>query len=319
MKNFEYAKATTAEGACELSGAKARFHGGGIDLLGEMKDYIDSPERVIDVSGLDRQITEEADYWLIGGAARLSEMAKHEGLGESLPGLVQAVGHVGSPQIRNVATVGGNLAQHSRCWYYRQPDVKCMKQGGARCYARDGINKYHSIFAQGICISPLVSNLGIALAALDASVQVMRKGEVRDLSAEAFYEDADMNPRAHNSLRPDELVVSVKVPKQRTSSAYLQVSEKGAFDWALVSCAAAAEIKDGIARNVRLYLGVVSPVPYTDEKAIAYLEGKPLNEKTVTEAARLLTKAAKPFEHNVYKVPMAQAMAKRTLLALEAS
>lgn len=319
MKNFEYAKAVTAEGACELSGAKARFHGGGIDLLGEMKDYIVSPERIIDVSGLDQQITEQDDHWLIGGAVRISEIVKHDGLAKALPGLVQAAQDVGSPQIRNVATVGGNLAQHSRCWYYRQPDVKCMKQGGSRCYARDGINKFHSIFAQGICISPLVSNLGIALAALAATVQVMRKGSVRDMPVEEFYEDADMNPRAHNSLRTDDLVVSVKVPKGRTHSAYLQISEKGAFDWALVSCAAAADLQDGVLHNVRLYLGVAAPIPYTNEKAAAFLEGKPLNKKTVAEAARLLVAEARPFEHNAYKVPMAQAMAKRTLLALEAS
>jgi xanthine dehydrogenase YagS FAD-binding subunit len=319
MKNFEYTKAATAEGACELSGTKTRFHGGGVDLLGEMKDYLVSPKRVIDVSGLDRQITEQEDHWLVGGAARLSELIEHEGLTKSLPGLAQAAQHVGSPQIRNVATVGGNLAQHSRCWYYRQPGIKCLKQGGFSCYAREGINKFHSIFAQGACISPLVSNLGVALAALEATVQVMHQGTVRDVSTEAFYADADINPRAHNSLNPGDLVVSVKIPKQRGRSAYLQVSEKGSFDWALVSCAAAAEVVSGVARNVRLYLGVVAPVPYTVEKATAFLEGKSLNEKTVTEAARLLVEEAEPFEHNAYKVPMAQAMAKRTLLALEAS
>ncbi len=319
MKKFEYAKAITAEGACELSGAKTRFYGGGIDLMGEMKDYLVSPDRIIDVSGLDRQITEEADHWLIGGATRLSELVAHAKLEQSVPGFVQAAQEVGSMQIRNVATVGGNLAQHSRCWYYRQPDIKCLKQGGSNCYAREGLNKFHSLFSEGACISPLVSNLGVALAALDATVQVMSQGSVRDLSIESFYAAADLKPRAHHSLKAGELVVSVKIPKQRSRSAYLQISEKGAFDWALVSCAAAAEIENGIARNVRLFLGVVSPVPYTVERAINFLEGKPLNEKTVSEAARQLLADAVPHEHNAYKIPMAQAMTKRTLLALEAS
>jgi xanthine dehydrogenase YagS FAD-binding subunit len=319
MKNFEYAKAATAQAASELSGKDTRFHGGGIDLLGEMKDYIDSPTRVIDVSELDRQITDKGDLWLIGAAATLDTIAHHGALKKTLPGLVQAAEHVGSPQIRNVATVGGNIAQHSRCWYYRQPDVKCLKKGGSHCYASEGINKYHSIFVEGACISPLVSNLGIALASLDATVQVMRKGEVRDMSVEAFYEMADVNPRAHNSLQPDDLVVSVTIPKSRKKSSYLQVSEKGAFDWALVSCAAAANVEGGVLRNVRIYLGVVAPIPYSDAKAVAFLEGKKLNEETATEAARLLVANASPYANNGYKVPLAQTMAKRALLALEAS
>ena len=150
MKNFEYIKAQSAERACEAAGRTSRFHGGGIDLLGEMKDYLSTPSRVIDVSGLDTAITDGGDHWKLGGAVRLADIEKHAGLKQSLPGLVQAAEHVGSPQIRNLATVGGNIAQHSRCWYYRHPDVKCLKNGGSTCYAREGINKFHSLFAEGI-------------------------------------------------------------------------------------------------------------------------------------------------------------------------
>ena len=316
MKSFEYMKAQTAEGACEAASKNTRFHGGGIDLLGEMKDHIASPDRVIDVSGLDRQITDAGNHWLIGGAVQLKEIEAHAGLKQSLPGLVMAAEEVGSPQIRNVATVGGNLAQHSRCWYYRHPDVQCLKAGGSTCYARNGINKYHSIFAEGICISPLVSNLGVALAALDATAQVMRKGQVRDLTIAEFYEDADVNPRAHNSLKPDELVVSVKVPKARNRSVYLQVSEKKTFDWALVSCAAAANVQGGTLKDVRIFLGVVSPVPYTNAACGTMLEGKTPSEAIIAQASEKLLEGAEPREHNRYKVPMATALAKRALRQL---
>jgi xanthine dehydrogenase YagS FAD-binding subunit len=316
MKNFEYVKAQTAESACEAAGKTTRFHGGGIDLLGEMKDYIDSPSRVIDVSGLDRTISDEGDHWKLGGAVRLVDIEKHNGLKQSLPGLVQATEHVGSPQIRNLATVGGNIAQHSRCWYYRHPDVKCLKNGGSSCYARGGINKFHSIFSEGACISPVVSNLGVALSALDATVQVMRKGQTRVLTMEEFYEDADINPRAHNSLKPDELVVSVKVPKARTHSAYLQVSERETFDWALVSCAVAANMRNNTLSNVRLYLGVVSPVPYTNTIAIRKLEGIPLTTASVAEVTAMLLEGANTSQHNRYKIPMAKAVAKRAIIAL---
>ena len=316
MKNFEYLKAQSAESACEAAGKTSRFHGGGIDLLGEMKDYIATPDRVIDVSGLDRSITDEGDHWKIGGAVRLADIEKHAGLKNTVPGLVQAAEHVGSPQIRNLATVGGNLAQHGRCWYYRHPDVKCLKNGGSTCYARDGINKFHSIFSEGICISPVVSNLGIALSALDATVQVMRKGQVRDMTLEAFYEEADVNPRAHNSLRPDELAVSVKVPRLRSRSAYLQISEKETFDWALVSCSVAANIRNNVLTHVRLYLGVVSPVPYTNPAAVRLLEGARLTESAAEQAAKALLEGAETTEHNRYKVPLATTVAKRAIIAL---
>lgn len=319
MKNFQYIKATSAERATMLAGKDTRYHGGGIDLMGEMKDYITSPEQVIDVSGLDRQITDNGDHWLIGAATRLCEIERHEGLKASLPGLVQAAAEVGSPQIRNVATVGGNLAQHSRCWYYRHPDVKCLKKGGSRCYACEGINKFHSIFYEGACISPLVSNLGVALSSLDATVQVMQKGDLRDMDMAAFYEMADVNPHAHNSLEPGDLVVSVKIPKTRRQSVYLQISEKSSFDWALVSCAAAANLQNGIVRNLRFHLGVVSPIPHTESNAVAYLEGKRLTQETVAQTAQLVMKKADPFEHNGYKVPMSEALIRRTLLALEAT
>ena len=316
MKNFEYIKAKTAASACEAAGRSSRFHGGGIDLLGEMKDYIVSPRRVIDVSDLDKTISDGGDHWKLGGAVRLVDIERHAGLKQELPGLVQAAEHVGSPQIRNLATVGGNIAQHSRCWYYRHPDVQCLKAGGSECFARSGINKFHAIFAEGACISPVVSNLGVALSALDATVQVMRKGEVRDMSMEAFYEAADVNPRAHNSLRPDELVVSVTVPKIRKHSVYLQVSEKGAFDWALVSCAVAATVENNALRDVRLYLGVVSPVPYTNSDATRMLEGVRLSKSGVEQATATLLEGAVTSQHNRYKVPMAAALAKRAIIAL---
>jgi xanthine dehydrogenase YagS FAD-binding subunit len=316
MNNFEYVKAQTAESACSLADKSTRFHGGGIDLLGEMKDYISSPKRVIDVSGLDNSIRDEGDHWTLGGAVRLTDIENHTGLKKELPGLVMAAEHVGSPQIRNLATVGGNIAQHSRCWYYRHPDVKCLKAGGSTCYARNGINKFHAIFSEGVCISPLVSNLGVVLAALDATVQVMHKGEVRDLTVDAFYEEADSNPRAHNSLKPDELVVSVKIPKTRKQSVYMQISERSTFDWALVSCAVAANVERRMLKNVRLYLGVVSPVPYTNADAVRKLDGTALTEESIEQTATMLLEGAQTSEHNRYKVPMATALAKRALNAL---
>src|SRR4029077_5118916 len=158
------------------------------------------------------------------------------------PGLQQAAAEVGSRQIRNVATVGGNLAQHSRCWYFRHRDTLCLKKGGSTCFARDGENKYHSLFTGNPCISPVVSNLSVVLAALDATVVVLRDGKETRLSIAELYAKAWDNPTAHHSLNPGDLILKVEVPVANRRSAYQQVSEKAMFDWALVSCAAAAKV-----------------------------------------------------------------------------
>jgi xanthine dehydrogenase YagS FAD-binding subunit len=155
MQNFEYATAQSVDGAIQLSTSETRFLAGGIDLLGEMKEYITSPKRIIDlklIPDLDR-IDASTRIWKLGANVTIAEIAKNERILATLPGLAEAASEVGSPQIRNVATLGGNLAQHSRCWYYRHRDLRCLKRGGSTCYAREGENKYHSLFSGNPCIS----------------------------------------------------------------------------------------------------------------------------------------------------------------------
>ncbi len=182
MQNFEYAIARSVDGAIELSTPESRFLAGGIDLLGEMKEYITSPKRVIDlklIPDLDR-IDTSTSTWKIGANVTIAEIARNERIRATLPGLAEAASEVGSPQIRNVATLGGNLAQHSRCWYYRHRDLRCLKRGGSTCYAREGENKYHSLFSGNPCISPIVSNLAIILAALRCEGQSATGRQRRD-------------------------------------------------------------------------------------------------------------------------------------------
>jgi xanthine dehydrogenase YagS FAD-binding subunit len=320
MKSFQYATAASAQGAHELLGANGRYIAGGIDLLGEMKEYIAEPAILVNVKALpvSNKIAPGEKSWSIGTNVSISELEDHAELRKVFPGLQQAAAEVGSRQIRNAATVGGNLAQHSRCWYYRHRDVLCLKRGGDTCYARHGENKYHSLFTGNTCISPVVSNLAIILGALDAIVVVQRGGKEVRMTIPEFYAKAWDNPTAHHSLDAGDLVLSVEIPTTRPRSAYLQVSEKSAFDWALVSCAAGARLESGKLSQVRVFLGAVANVPYQSSAANDLLEGKVLEEALANQAATVLLEKAQALSENGYKISIARALIRRTLLQLKA-
>ncbi len=320
MKEFAYMTARSIETARDAARRGGAFFAGGIDLLGEMKEYLIAPETVVNIKTIEglESIEEDDRQFVIGTNVRLAPLAAHPAIRASLPGLAEAAGEVGSPQIRHVATVGGNLAQHSRCWYYRHRDVDCLKNGGARCYAREGESRYHAVTSGNPCISPVVSNLAVALAALGATVVVQRDArEPARLTIAELYQKAWDNPLAHNSLAPSDLILRVEIPKSATRSAYLQVSEKSDFDWALVSCAAAARVEGGVLRDARIALGAVAPVPLQSDAANALLEGrKPAD--AAEAAADALLEGATPRPDNAYKIPIARALIKRALLKLTA-
>ena len=318
MKSFQYATATSPASARQLLGDHGRYLAGGIDLLGELKEYIAEPDILVNVKampGLDK-IEPGIQSWSIGTNVTIAQLENHPELKQMFPGLQQAAAEVGSQQIRNVATVGGNLAQHSRCWYYRHRDILCLKKGGDTCYARHGENKYHSLFTGNTCISPVVSNLSVILGALDASIVVQRAGKPVRMSVAEFYAKAWDNPTAHHSLEPGDLVLQIEVPVQRQRSAYIQVSEKAMFDWALVSCAAAAKVDGGKFSQARVVLGAVSNVPHQVAAANELLEGKTLDDALANKVADVLLEKAQPLSGNGYKVQIARTLIRRTLSQL---
>ena len=342
MSPFQYVTASSPDEAVSLIGQNGRYLGGGTDLLGEMKDYIISPDVLVNVKAVvlpgsvhfvpasptitapDLQLNlnspsnsqEPPEPIRIASFCTLSDLAADERVKKFLPGVSEAASEVGSPQIRNEGTLAGNLLQHSRCWYYRQPDIVCLKRGGDMCHAHNGENKYHSLFTGCPCVSPVVSNLSVILTALEATADIKRAGKTPTMTMSELYHEAWKNPAVHNSLDPQDFLVNVTVPLKRTHSAYRQVSEKSEFDWALVSCAAAGNVTNGTITNARVALGAVAPVPYMVEAAHHYLEGKLLTDETASKAADIILKEAKPLAHNGYKVPLAHALIRRTLLAL---
>jgi len=192
MNSFQYVTATSPESAVELAAKDGRFLAGGMDLLSEMKEYIVQPKTLVNIKSLPglNKIEPGAQAWNIGANVTVAEIEDHAELKKTFPGLQQAAAEVGSRQIRNSGTVGGNLAQRSRCWYYRHRDVLCLKKGGDMCFARHGDNRYHSLFTGNTCISPVVSNLAIAFGALDAVVIVQRGGKAQRMTIPELYADA---------------------------------------------------------------------------------------------------------------------------------
>jgi xanthine dehydrogenase YagS FAD-binding subunit len=319
VKAFAYITARTPESAVELVGDHGRFIAGGIDLLGEMKEHLVEPATLVNMKQLPgiREITPGNARWTIGAGVTLTALTEHAVLRRVFPALAEAAETVGSPQMRNVATVGGNLAQHSRCWYYRHRDVHCLKKGGSRCFARGGENKFHSLFTKSMCLSPCVSNLAVALTVLEASVVVQRGRKTRTLPIAQIYDDAWTGARVHNSLKPDDLILRVELPVVAgRRSAYLQMSEKNDFDWALVSCAAAGRLENGRLRDARVALGCVAPIPWQAKEANARLERQPPTEAAAAAAADILLQDAEPQEHNAYKIPLAKALVRRTVARL---
>jgi len=319
MKAFEYATAHSTASARELVTGNGLYLAGGNDLLGLLKEYLVSANVLVNIKslpGLDK-IEHDKTHWTIGSLVTVAQIEDSAEIKKVFPGLHEAASEIASQQIRNVATVGGNLAQHSRCWYFRHRDTVCLKKNGDLCYARNGENRYHSLFTGNPCISPVVSSLATTFAALDATAVVLHEGAETRMSMAELYHRAWENPLAHNSLENGDLILRVEIPVARSRSTYMQVSDKHAFDWALVSCAAAAAVTDGKLRSPRVALGSISPVPHQVEAANSFLEGKVLDDAIATQAADMILKDAKPLEHNAYKVPMAHALIRRALLKLK--
>jgi xanthine dehydrogenase YagS FAD-binding subunit len=320
MKAFQYATALSPATARELIGDNGAYYAGGNDLLALMKEYLVDPKTLVNIKSLPgmSKIESGSKHWAIGALTTVAEIEDHSGIAKTFPGLQQAAAEVGSRQIRNVASVGGNLAQHSRCWYFRHRDVLCLKKGGDMCYARHGESKYHSLFTGNTCISPTPSNLAIAFGALNATVIVLRDGKEMPMSIPELYAKAWDEPTAHHSLQQGDLILRVEIPSQQRRSAYIQVSEKSVFDWALVSCAAAAKVDGGKLSEVSIFLGQVSNVPYQVKAANDFLEGKAVDDATAAKAADLILEKAHVQTHNGYKVGLVRALVRRTLAQLTA-
>jgi xanthine dehydrogenase YagS FAD-binding subunit len=322
MKNFTYFRPSSAEQAIGLLDARwgtTELLAGGTDLLDLQKEYIAQPDKVISLGGLGKDFTSiqhGRSVDVIGAGVKLADIAADKHLREACPALTTAAGDIGGPQIRNMGTLGGNLCQRNRCWYFRDEHVHCLLKGGDKCYALDGENRYHAIFTQGhkcVIVSP--STLAPALIALGASAIVKGpKGEREIKLADFFHAPSSASEREH-VLSPNEMVLSVRLPWYPvTKNASYEVRHKQSWDWPLVQAAVAFKQDGGKAKDVRIVLGHVAPTPHVAEAAAKALEGKEVTEETAAAAGAAAAEGAKPLSQNAYKVKLVAVAVKRALL-----
>jgi xanthine dehydrogenase YagS FAD-binding subunit len=325
MKAFEWTNPTELNQAVKLLSANGgdiddapRPIAGGQDLLTTMKDYTSRPTRLVNlknIKGLNR-LSLDAKGLTIGALITLTELEEHQGVRKSLPGLAEAAHSIATPQIRNLGTVGGNLCQRPRCWYFRLEEVNCLKKGGSECYAATGENKYNAIFGGGPSYIVHPSDLAPMFMALDAKLTIVGPAGKRVIPIEQFFTlPSEGNIRRENVLKNDELITEIFVPQSGFSanSTYLKFKERESLDFAMASVATAVQMAGNTVKDARIVLGGVAPIPWRVPAAEKYLIGKTLTKEVLTETAKVALADAKPLEKNAYKVPLAQTLVRRAL------
>lgn len=327
LRPFAYERPTTVADTIALltgdglaSGAETRPLAGGTDLLTLMKAEIATPDRLVDIkrlADLTDEIVVTEDGVEIGALATLAQIETNPFITSLVPALAQAASLAATPQLRNMATIGGNLLQRPRCWYFRDAAVPCWLKGGDCCPARDGQNQLHAIFDASPCVAVHPSDLATALTALAAAIVARGPAGERVISIEEFFAPPDNGRRTESTLQADELITSIRIPSQPDGarSAYLKAMDRKVWAFALVSAAVSLGVRDGGVTSARIVLGGVANVPWraTDAEE-ALIGGAATNDALAAVAGRALV-GARSLLHNDYKVPLVQALVHRALTA----
>jgi len=317
MKAFAYVRPETLAEAMALQDG-GTFLAGGTDLLTLMKHRIATPERLVDIKRLpelDDRIEPAAGGLRIGALATLAQLEDDPLVRGTYPALAEAAALAASPQLRNMATIGGNLLQRPRCWYYRNEHVTCWLKGGEDCPAREGENQYHALFGESPCVAVHPSDPATALHALDATIEVSGLQGNRAMPLSALYALPDDGRRTETTLGPGEVITAVRLPALPATarSAYRKAMDRKVWAFALVSVAVRLELEDGLIREPRVVLGGVAPIPWRAAAAEAVLAGAEAAPETWAKAADTALQDATPLAHNGYKVPLLRTLIRRAL------
>ncbi len=321
MKRFKHYDARTVDEAVSLLKefeGKAKVIAGGTDIVGLFKDevFAERPEALINIKTIpDMDYIKEEDNMLkLGPLALLEDIAHNTLIISKYTALAEAARRTASPHIREMGTIGGNICQYCRCWYYRSPNnrFKCIRKGGEDCYAEEGENRYHSIFGNvKDCLAVNPSDTAPALIALEAKVKTSK----RVIEMADFYQTED--PKKFSVLDDDEIVVEIQVPRPSANakSKFEKFAIRKSIDFPIVNCASLVEYEGNTVKKAKVCLNAVFANPYVAKKAEEYVEGKSLDEATVDAAADLALQDAKPLSKNEYKIQISKSLIKKTLLA----
>jgi xanthine dehydrogenase YagS FAD-binding subunit len=323
MREFRIAEPRTTEELAALLGEAtepAVLVAGGTDLLDELKSGVEKAGFVVDlrkVEGL-AGIAKEKDGLRIGAMTRIVDLAADNTVAKDYPSLKEAALSLATPQLRNVGTVGGNLCQRPRCWYYRDPQVACRKKGGYNCYAFQGRNKYHAIIGGGSCFIVFPSDLAPALISSGAKAAIGTAKADKVVALDEFYASPEVDVTRENVLEKGQFLKSVWVPapKPGQKAAYVKLKERGTWDFALVSAAVAGVAAGGVLSEISVVMGGIAPVPWRLKKAEDVLRGKPVTEALIRQAADAALADAAPMRENGYKTDLVFAALKRAVLAV---
>lgn len=313
MKPFTYEVADDLDSALAVLNNPLRtLKAGGIDLLDRIKERLDLPKTVLSIGGIEalRFIREDGGAIRIGCLTTLADMGRSELLKTRFPALHESAGRAATPQIREQATLGGNLCQRPRCWYFRSIDFPCLKKGGGTCYAVEGENQYHAVIAGGPCHIVHPSNCAPALVAADAEFIIRKADGERTIKAADFFKLPRESMYAENVLAPGEVLAEVVIPSTPSRSATVELREKQSFDWPM-AMASAARV-DGV---WRVCLGAVAPIPWLSRPAMDVLGSSDITPDLATQAGEAAASEAQPMSHNAYKTQLIKAAVKRALLA----
>jgi len=323
VKPFEHFNAASLSEALSLLkrfDGRAGLMAGGTDLLGVLKDRIleHYPVALVNIKtvpGMDL-VTEIPKGLKIGALAKLGDIARSALVKAEYPALSQAAESVASPEIRNMGTLGGNLCQDVRCWYYRYPHhmggrLLCHRKGSGPCHAIKGDNRYHAIFGAKACVAVCPSDTAIALSALGAEIEIAGPQGKRTIPVQDLYA-----PLGH-ALTREEVVTEIRIPKppQGSKQVFLKFTERKPVDFAVASVASVLTFKGDTCVKARVFLGGVAPMPLRPEGAEQAVEGKPLDASVAEDAARAAVAGARPLSGNGYKVEVTRALVKRALLS----
>jgi len=321
MRPFAYTRAHSVTEALELARGGATVMAGGTDLLGLMKDRIAAPERIADTrppQPLRGWTRAKGKGLRIGALVPLVELETSAELAKLMPIVGDALRPAATLQLRTMGTVGGNLLQRNRCWYFRDEAYPCWLKGGVRCFAVDGDNRQHAIIGAEECVAVAPSDLAPALIAYDATVALTGSRGSRTMPLGDLFVTPHGRVRREHAIASDELIVEVRVPENALArrGAFEKAMERKTWSFATVSVAVSVKLIGGVVRDARIVLGGVAPVPWRARDAEKVLEGRTLDDGACQEAADAALDRAEPLKDNGYKVPLARELVRRTLRGL---